>query len=291
MTRLLAQIRTFGSLIKFSHTIFALPFAMISLVMASYQIPFGSVLGEKLIWIVVAMVGARSAAMGFNRVADARFDKENPRTQQREIPAGKISAGTAGLFIFLSSAVFVFAAWMLNDLCFYLSPVALAVIFFYSLTKRFTWAAHLVLGVGIGLAPVGAWLGLTGEFDWVPVLLGFSVTFWIAGFDIIYACQDMEFDRGAALKSIPVRFGIPASLMIAKLFHSVMVILMILTGLFAGSGVIYFTGMAALVILLTVEHRLVNPKDLSRLDIAFFNVNSAISVVLFFFVLADRLFF
>lgn len=289
MSELFYSIRTFGSLIKFSHTVFALPFAMISLVFASYEVPFPLIFGEKLLWIVLAMVGARSAAMGFNRVADADFDKNNPRTRLREIPAGKISVQTAWIFIILASALFVFSSWMLNELCFFLSPVALAVIFFYSLTKRFTWAAHLFLGLGIGLAPVGAWLAITGEFDWVPVLLGFAVTVWIAGFDIIYACQDVNFDREVSLKSIPVRFGVENSLLFARMLHGIMVLLMISVGLLVPSGWIYFAGMMTLVILLTFEHRLVNPKDLSKINIAFFHLNSAISVVLFFFVVADRL--
>lgn len=290
MAELFYSIRTFGSLIKFSHTIFALPFALISLVLASYEIPFSLIFGEKLLWIVLAMVGARSAAMGFNRVVDADFDKKNPRTSSREIPAGKISVQTAWIFIVLASALFVFSAWMLNELCFYLSPVALSVIFFYSLTKRFTWAAHLFLGLGIGLAPVGAWLAITGEFDLVPILLGFAVTSWIAGFDIIYACQDVDFDRNVSLKSIPVRFGVENSLFFARMLHGVMVLLMLAVGLLVPSGWIYFAGMITLVVLLTIEHRLVNPNDLSKINIAFFHLNSAISVVLFFFVLTDRLF-
>ncbi|MCA0446317.1 MAG: putative 4-hydroxybenzoate polyprenyltransferase [Bacteroidetes bacterium] len=289
MSELISSIRTFGSLIKFSHTVFALPFAMISLVLASYDVPFALIFGEKLLWIVLAMVGARSAAMGFNRVVDADYDKNNPRTSMREIPAGKISVQTAWIFISIASVLFVFSAWKLNELCFYLSPVALAVIFFYSLTKRFTWAAHLFLGLGIGLAPVGAWLAITGEFDWVPVLLGFAVTVWIAGFDIIYACQDVNFDREVSLKSIPVRFGIEHSLLFARMLHGIMVLIMISVGLLVPSGWIYFAGMITLVILLTIEHRIVNPKDLSKINIAFFHLNSAISVVLFFFILADRL--
>ncbi|MBN8704653.1 MAG: UbiA family prenyltransferase [Bacteroidetes bacterium] len=290
MAELFYSIRTFGSLIKFSHTIFALPFALISLVLASYEIPFSLIFGEKLLWIVLAMVGARSAAMGFNRVVDADFDKKNPRTSSREIPAGKITVQTAWVFILLASSLFVFSAWMLNELCFYLSPVALSVIFFYSLTKRFTWAAHLFLGLGIGLAPVGAWLAITGEFDLVPILLGFAVTSWIAGFDIIYACQDVDFDRNVSLKSIPVRFGVENSLFFARMLHGIMVLLMLAVGLLVPSGWIYFAGMITLVVLLTIEHRLVNPKDLSKINIAFFHLNSAISVVLFFFVLTDRLF-
>lgn len=286
----ISSIRTFGSLIKFSHTVFALPFAFTSLVFASYQVPVEIIIKQKLIWIILAMVGARSAAMGFNRVVDRSIDAQNPRTQTREIPAGKISVSAAWIFIVIASAALIFASYMLNELCFYLSPVALAAVFFYSFTKRFTWMAHLFLGLGLGLAPVGAWIAITGEFGTASILLGIAVMIWTAGFDIIYACQDFEFDKMSKLNSIPVKFGIETSLHIAKSFHAGMVIILCLIFFLVPTGLIYILGILSVVMLLIYEHRLVNAKDLSNLNMAFFNMNGIIASVLFIFVLLDRIF-
>lgn len=260
------------------------------MVYATYDVPFSIILKEKLIWIIIAMAGARSAAMGFNRIADKDFDSKNPRTMQREIPAGKISLTSAWIFVFISSLVLVFASYMLNDLAFYLSPVALATIFFYSLTKRFTWLAHVFLGISTGLAPVGAWIAVTGEFGLTSVLLGMAVVVWMSGFDIIYACQDIDFDVSVGLKSIPSRFGVEMSLILAKIFHLLMMILLCIIWLTAPSGYFLALGIAVVGSLLIYEHSLVNPKDLSKLNVAFFNMNSIIASVLFFFVLLDRLF-
>lgn len=290
MSTVLQNVKTYGSLIKFSHTIFALPFALTSVVFASYEIPFSFILKEKLIWIIIAMAGARSAAMGFNRVVDRDYDSKNPRTKNREIPAGKISIQSAWFFIVISSVALVYASYMLNELCFYLSPVALVTVFFYSLTKRFTWLAHIFLGIATGLAPVGAWIAVTGEFSLVSILLGFTVLVWMAGFDIIYACQDIEFDESIHLKSIPVRFGVDRSLQISKLFHSTMIILLCLVWLTTTSGYILAAGILVIGALLIYEHSLVNPTDFSKLNIAFFNMNGIISTVLFLFVIADRFF-
>lgn len=290
MSSLISSIRTFGSLIKFSHTIFALPFALTSVVFASYQVPAEIIFREKLIWIILAMIGARSAAMGFNRVIDRNIDAKNPRTQNREIPAGKISVQTAYGFIIISSALLVFASYMLNDLCFYLSPVALFAVFFYSFTKRFTWLAHLFLGLGLGLAPVGSWIAVTGEFGLVSILLGIAVMVWTAGFDIIYACQDFKFDKEARLRSIPVKFGIENSLLIAKTFHALMVLILGIIFFLMPVGIFYVVGLVSAIFLLMYEHRLINPNDLSKLNMAFFNMNGIIASVIFIFVFLDRIF-
>jgi len=203
------------SLIKFEHTIFALPFALMSLLVAADGRPPW----DRVLWVVVAMVGARSAAMAFNRLVDAKLDAANPRTADRHIPAGAISTTGATLFVLLASGLLILAAWMLNPLCFYLSPVALVVVLGYSYFKRFSSAAHLVLGVGLGIAPVGAWLAVTGEFAAFPLWLSAAVMFWVAGFDTIYACQDIEYDREVGLHSLASRLGVDKALMISRIFH------------------------------------------------------------------------
>lgn len=282
------QVKTYGSLIKFSHSVFALPFALISVVFASWEWTGSETLLSQILWIVVAMVSARSAAMGFNRLVDAPLDGQNPRTAQRELPAGLISRQAVSVLILISSGIFIVAAWQLNPLCFFLSPVALLIIFMYSFTKRFTWLAHLILGLGIGLAPVGAWLAITGSFSLVSIVLGLAVMVWIAGFDIIYACQDIHFDRSAGLFSIPARFGPDQALLLAKFLHVMMVLLLLLAGLLSPAGPIYYLGVVTVGVLLIIEHRLVNPGDFSKIHMAFFQINSAIALVLMVFVLVDR---
>jgi len=277
-------IARYASLVKFEHTIFALPFALISLLVASQGRPPLPVLG----WVLVAMVGARSAAMGFNRLVDRRIDAANPRTAARDLPAGRVSALGAAVFVILSCAVLVLAAWRLNPLCLALSPVALAVVLGYSLTKRFTHWAHLVLGLGLAIAPVGAWLAITGGFAPFPLWLAASVMFWVAGFDTIYGCQDVEFDRRAGLHSLAARFGVGRALVLSRVFHVLAV------GCIAGAfrradalGVAALIGVLAMIGLLAWEQALVRGGDLKHIDKAFFAINSWIGMVLLAGVLAD----
>jgi 4-hydroxybenzoate polyprenyltransferase len=282
----LSSVLTFGRMIKFSHSIFALPFAFSGAALAAAQ---GGISVAQVAWITLAMVGARSAAMGFNRLADRHLDAANPRTSGRELPQGVVSPTAVGLLVVISSAALAFSAWQLNPLCLYLSPLVLAVLFFYSLCKRFTWASHLVLGLSLGGAPLGAWIAVTGSIAWPPILLGLAVLLWVAGFDIFYACQDYEHDIGAGLHSIPARFGIERALVIARVLHLLAVVMMVLVGRSAGLNVVYWVGVGAIAVLLLYEHRLVRSDDLTRVNKAFFNLNAVISVLYLLFTLADLL--
>ena len=278
--KLLERLHSYGKLVRFSHTVFALPFALASVALAWPVHPVGL---RTLIWILVAMVGARSAAMGFNRLADRHFDALNPRTRGWELPQRRVKVWEAWLLTALSSLLFIFAAYRLNDLCFFLSPVALAIIFFYSLTKRFTWTSHLFLGLALSLAPMGAWLAVSGAPESMgalatPFFLSLAVLFWLAGFDVIYSLQDYDFDRSHGLYSIPVRFGVVRGLRLSILFHVLTVIFLTLVGLSIGLGAIYWSGMAAISVILFWEHRLVRPDDLSRVNRAFFDFNAYVSV-------------
>ena len=270
--------------IKIQHTVFALPFAVMSAFLSAGGLPET----EKLLWIIVCMVGARSAAMAFNRIVDARFDKENPRTQDRALPSGKINVGNYAVFLVASSALFIFSAWMLNSLAFYLSPVALAIVFFYSLTKRFTAFSHFWLGLAISIAPVGAWVAIREEISFTSLLLGAAVIFWLIGFDILYACMDIEADRANRLHSIPKRFGIETALKMAFASHAVMVVfLLVLLEPTVLLGWVYLAGVALVAGLLVYEHSLIKKDDLSKVNMAFFNVNGIISVGLMIFVIVD----
>ncbi len=272
-------------MIKFEHTIFALPFAFIGAMLASGGIPSYPQIG----WIIAAMVGARSAAMSFNRMADSYFDKLNPRTQERALPSGALSTEFALVFTAAMSILFIFSAWRLNALCFYLSFPTLAVLFFYSYTKRFTSLSHLILGFAIGCAPLAAWLAIRGEFAWTPVLLSGAVMFWVAGFDVIYAVQDAEFDRKVNLFSLPARFGIAPALRFSELFHVITVILLAATAWLTHSGWIAYAGIAIVAGILHWEHRIVTPNDLSRVNVAFFTLNGYISILLFLMFATDIL--
>lgn len=263
-------------MIKFEHTVFALPFAFIGALLARKGLPSWWQIG----WIVAAMVGARSAAMAFNRIADAHFDKLNPRTSGRALPQGSLSVQFAVIFTIAMSALFVLSAWALNSLCFYLSFPTLAIVLSYSYTKRFTSLSHLVLGFSVGCAPLAAWLAIRGQFAWPPVLLSAAVMFWVAGFDLIYALQDVEFDRSEKLYSVPSRLGIGPALLISTLFHGATVILLVATAFLSGLGWITFAGIAIVAGILYWEHRLVTPQDLSRVNVAFFNLNGYISILL-----------
>lgn len=275
---MIKALTDFGRMIKFSHTIFALPFALTAAVLAFTRFPFS---WAKIGWIVAAMVGARSAAMGFNRIADAKWDARNPRTVKREIPRGAISVEAAGFFVVLSSALLVFASYQLNLLCFALSPVALGIVFFYSYTKRFTSFAHLFLGLSLGLAPVGSWMAIGGEFNESALMLGFAVVAWVAGFDIIYACQDVDFDRAEGLFSIPSRWGIARALIVSRFLHGLTVVLLSAVGVSLGLGLLYYTGLAVVAMVLFYEQSLVRADDFSRVNMAFFNMNGVVSLLFF----------
>ena len=270
--------------IKIQHTVFALPFAVISAFLAAGGMPEI----KKLLWIIVCMLGARSAAMAFNRIVDARFDKENPRTRDRALPSGKINVGNYAVFLVASSALFIFSAWMLNSLAFYLSPVALAIVFFYSLTKRFTAFSHFWLGLAISIAPVGAWVAIREEISFTSLLLGAAVVFWLIGFDILYSCMDIEADRINRLHSIPERFGVETALKMALASHAVMVVfLLVLLEPTVLLGWVYLAGVVLVAGLLVYEHSLIKKDDLSKVNMAFFNVNGIISIGLMIFVIVD----
>jgi 4-hydroxybenzoate polyprenyltransferase len=270
-------------MVKFPHSVFALPFALAGATLAAAD---RGVTSRTIVWIVVAMICARNAAMGFNRLVDETFDARNPRTASRELPRGLLSRGAVSTFTLLLAAGFVAASFALNRACGYLSPIALAIVLGYSYTKRFTWASHMILGLSLALAPIGGWLAVRGELSIVPAVLALAVLLWVAGFDVIYACQDVDFDRSAGLRSIPARFGIARALTLARLLHVAAVGALALVGVTAGLHPVYWPGVAAIAALLVHEHRLVRPDDLSRLGVAFFNMNGVISVIYFAAVLA-----
>ncbi len=270
-------VAAYLSLVTFAHTIFALPFALLSAVLAAGGLPPL----RTVFWVLVAMVGARSAAMSFNRIVDRDVDARNPRTARREIPAGVVSVAGASLFCAGSAALLVVSAWQLNPLCLALSPVALAVVLGYSFAKRVTWASHLLLGLALALAPVGAWIAVTGRLALVPVLLGLAVVFWVGGFDVIYSLQDEAFDLEAGLRSIPAAFGPRRALLWAALFHAATLALLYAVFVAARGGVLFGLGVAAAGLFLVRQHALVRPGDLSRVDAAFFTANGWLSVVFF----------
>jgi len=276
----------YGRMIKFSHSVFALPFALASAAVAAN----GRVPWRELPWIVVAMIGARSAAMGFNRLADQAIDARNPRTAGRELPRGALSRGEVWMFVGVSALALIGAAAMLNPLCLLLSPVALLVVMGYSYTKRFTSLSHLVLGLALSIAPVGAWLAVRGRFDVAPIFLALAVLAWVAGFDTIYSCQDVDFDRREGLRSLPALLGIARALTVSRVLHVAAVILLAALYTRAPLHPVYLVGVGAVAVLLVYEHSLVSADDLSRVDAAFFTVNGWISVgYLVFTVLALRL--
>jgi len=282
MTSVLERIAAYGRMIRFSHSAFALPFALTSAVLAARE---GGITVRPLFWIVVAMVSARSAAMGFNRLADHAIDARNPRTAGRELPRGVLSRREAWVFVAISTAVFVLAAARLNPLCLALSPVALLIVFGYSYTKRFTAASQLVLGLSLAVAPVGAWLAIRGRFEAVPLVLGAAVVLWVAGFDTIYACQDADFDRREGLHSIPAHLGVPRALVLARVLHAGAILLLIALYGLAPLHPLYLAGVAVVAGLLAWEHTLVRPDDLSRVMQAF-NLNGWVSLGYFAFTAA-----
>ena len=285
----MSAVKNYLSLVKFSHTIFALPFALIGFVLGvrskwMAQLPVEHFF-LKFFLVLVCMVSARSTAMAFNRYLDRHFDKLNPRTAIREIPAGIIKAEKALVFIFINMGVFVLASFFINSICFYLSPVALFVVLFYSYTKRFTYLCHLVLGIGLSLAPIGAYLAVTGSFALLPLLFSFAVVFWVSGFDIIYALQDIEFDKSQSLYSIPSYWGLHKALSIARVLH-VFSASFIIAAYFVGAfHFLYLIGLLVFVGMLLYQHSIVKPNDLSKVNIAFMTANGIASIVFSIFVI------
>jgi 4-hydroxybenzoate polyprenyltransferase len=273
-------------MIKIEHTLFALPFAFLGMILAAHGWPSGSV----VVWIVVAMVGARSAAMGFNRLVDRRIDAENPRTAMRALPAGLVTPAFVALFVLVSSAVLLVAAWRLNPLALALAPVALLILLGYSYTKRFTALAHLVLGLALAGAPLGAWIAVRGAVEVTPFLLAGVVLLWVAGFDVLYALQDEDFDRRSSLHSIPARIGTVPSLWVSGLLHVAMLALLaMLPRVYGGLGAGFWVGFAGCIVLLSYQHAIVRPRDLSRLNAAFFTANGVLSLWLFAAIAVDVL--
>jgi 4-hydroxybenzoate polyprenyltransferase len=279
----MSKLKIFLEMIKFSHTVFALPFALTSAFIASNGMPSW----YQLFWIVMAMIGARTGAMSFNRLVDLEIDAKNPRTKDRPLPKGLISKEAVIFYTVVSFLLLVYAAYKLNELCFYLSPIAIIILCGYSLTKRFTHLSHIVLGLALSGAPLGAWIAIKGNIETIPLILSFAVLFWVAGFDILYALQDYDFDRKEGLYSIPVKFGVKKSIMISRVFHSIMVLFLTLLYFLRGFGFFYLLGLVIIAILLLYEHSLVKENDLSKLDVAFFNMNGYISLIYFIFTLVD----
>lgn len=283
---MLGRVGVYLEMIKVAHTVFALPFAFMGAFLAARGFPSG----RTVFYVVLAMIGGRSAAMGFNRLVDAEIDARNPRTSGRAIPKGEVSRGMAGVFIFLSVLLLLLSAAKLNPLCLKLSPVLLLVLFSYSYTKRFTWASHLVLGACLGAAPPAAWIAVTGSFDARVLVISFAVLFWVAGFDILYALQDIEFDRREGLHSIPRYLGVGMSLWVARGFHFVMAVLLLVGYHIFTLGGWFLAGWAICAGVLLYEHAILRKDDLSRLNVAFFNLNGVVSIVLGLFTYLDLVF-
>ena len=284
-TNIFTRVGIFMEMIKFTHTIFALPFAFTGALLAAGGFPTI----HQTLWIVLAMVGARTAAMAMNRLIDAEIDARNPRTAVRAIPAGLISKGLTFTFIIGSTALLLFSAYMLNPLCLKLSPIALAFLLLYSYCKRFTSLAHVVLGICLAAAPIGAWVAIRGTIDAPALVLGGVVLFWVAGFDILYALQDLDFDRAAGLHSIPVLLGVNGSLLAARIFHLIMIGLLFTLYRLMGLGPIFLVGIVVTTAMLLYEHWLLKDGNLDKLDAAFFNMNGYISLAIVFFTAADIL--
>ncbi|MBL8125061.1 MAG: UbiA family prenyltransferase [Blastocatellia bacterium] len=278
MSGILAKLKTTLEMIKFEHTLFALPFAFLGAVMAANGLPTW----QQMLWITLAMVGARSAAMTFNRIADREIDAKNPRTANRELPSGKLSVSFAWTFLILSIALFLLASYLLNWLTFALSPIALLSVLGYSYAKRFTTLAHLMLGWALAISPTAAWIAVRGTIDSeTPILLSLFVLMWTSGFDIMYACQDRDFDKRSGLYSIPARYGIARSLWMARIFHFQAFAVLLLLYLMSGLGWVALVGVGAVGALLVYQHTLVKPNDLSKMNAAFFTTNAFVSVILF----------
>ena len=279
----LQKIKTYGNLVMFSHTIFSLPFAVISMLIAANGMPHFSV----FLWITVAFLGARTGANAMNRLIDKDIDAKNPRTANRHMPRGIVKSYEVIIITAVSFLFLAIAAYMLNPLCFKLLPVAIFLFFLYSYTKRFTWACHIVLGIICGGAPVGAWIAVTGRFAWTPFILGAASALWVSGFDIIYGSQDVEFDKKEGLYSIPSVFGVKNSLLISRLFHVATVVILVLIYFIANMSWLYLIGVGAVAWLLYKEHTMVSPTNLTNVNIASYNINQLVSIVFFIFSAAD----
>jgi len=277
------KLKVFFEMIKFEHTLFALPFAYLGAFLASNGVPSAS----KLFWITLAMIGARTAAMSLNRLIDRHIDARNPRTAQRAIPAGQLRVKEVYLYTVLSFLLLGYSAYRLNLLALWLMPIAVFFLVLYSYTKRFTWACHLALGISLGLAPAGAWIGVTGHWALAPILLGLGVMTWVAGFDVVYACQDVEFDRKEGLHSIPAIFGVQRGLEISSFLHILAPLFFIAVGVVMSMSWLYYVGVAIAVVLLFRQHRLVSADDFSRIGVAFFDLNGYLSLLLFAFSILD----
>jgi 4-hydroxybenzoate polyprenyltransferase len=282
MTAPVERLKTYGSFVRFSHSVFALPFALTGALLALHRQATWSwdYVSGRILWIIVAMVAARSAAMGFNRLVDARYDALNPRTAMRELPRGAMTRPEAVVFVAIASVVFVFAAWKLSPLCFALSPVALAIVFWYSLAKRVTSYTQLFLGLAMAVAPVGGWLAAGGRGGWEPWLLGIAIGTWVGGFDVLYACQDLEFDRAHGLRSIPVRFGVANALVISRAMHVITVLCLAALSFVANLGLVYLAGVAGVAALLVWEQSMVSEHDLSQVKRAF-DLNGYVGILYF----------
>lgn len=286
LNKAIKKAHDYGVLVMFSHTIFSLSFALISMLLASKGLPSPYV----IFWILVAFMGARTGANAINRVIDAEIDKKNPRTATRQLPQGLMKKKEVILFSSLCFLVMIIGAYMLNPLCLILSPIALFLLIIYSYTKRFTWACHLVLGITSAAAPVGAWLAVTGEISWLPLFIGAANTLWVAGFDIIYGSQDYDFDTANGINSIPARFGVKNALHIAAFFHAITLVILIIVGLLSPQlGLIYFIGIGIISILFILEHRMVSPTNLSNVKLASYSINQLISIVFLIFGVIDAL--
>lgn len=275
LTKVIKKIHDYGTLVMFSHTIFSLSFALISMILASNGLPSP----WDVFWILVAFMGARTGANAINRVIDAEIDAKNPRTASRQLPQGLMKKKEVIIFSVVCFIIMVFASAMLNPLCVILSPVALFLMTIYSFTKRFTWACHLVLGVTSAAAPVGAWIAVTGQISWLPLFMGAANTLWVAGFDIIYGAQDYEFDTKNGINSIPARFGVKNGLFIAAFFHLVTIVLLFIVGILSIElGVIYYVGVILISIMFIIEHRMVSPENLTNVKIASYGINQLVSI-------------
>ncbi|MHB8075161.1 4-hydroxybenzoate octaprenyltransferase [Desulfosporosinus fructosivorans] len=277
------KLKVFFEMIKFEHTLFALPFAYLGAFLAANGVPPKL----KLFWITLAMIGARTAAMSLNRLIDRHIDARNPRTAQRALPAGQLRVNEVYLYTVLSFLLLGYSAYQLNILALWLMPIAVFFLVLYSYTKRFTWACHIILGISLGLAPAGAWIGVTGHWALAPILLGLGVMTWVAGFDVVYACQDVEFDRNEGLHSIPAIFGVQRGLEISAAFHIIAPILFIAVGVVMSMSWLYYGGVLIAIILLYRQHRLVSADDLSKIGVAFFDLNGYLSLLLFVFSISD----
>ncbi len=285
--KFIRKIKEYGILVMFSHTIFSFSFALVSMVLASKGIPSF----QKVFWIIVCFMGARTGANAINRVIDAKIDAKNPRTANRQIPKGEVKKGEVIVFTGICFLIMVFGAYKLNTVCLILSPIALFLMIIYSYCKRFTFLCHLVLGVTCSCAPVGAWLAITGEISFIPLIMGVANTLWVAGFDIIYGAQDYDFDKKNGLHSIPVQFGVKNALYISALFHSITIMCLILIGILAPQlGLIYYIGVAIIGGLFITEYKMVSPSNLTNVNIASYSINQLVSIMLLAFGLMDAFF-